>query len=677
MPAASSLSLDEGVIDRDPESEITHPRRVPSASPRRPGSSPSIKSTTRSLQRNCMLLVIGALLICSMILSLLLGHYHHNRYAEEILHNIAPSSTLHAKLNDFRGEGRSGKPKGKEETVDKSSDDTQQRHIPTIHKQGAGDIDSNHERAVFESIITRAKWTEEQCKNIPSEHKNVMAKSFKVATDLPMLPEGGVASALERWLNENPQSTTTNNGYPTCYLPPPKSCDVTTYTLVIMSHTTERLQTFMDPLSAMVDSWPGLTEIIIVWNSPRETLTQVADNSKEQKYATKLLQWDEDTSHPLRIFFSLESGLANNLLNRYHPKLEPKNEAVMYFDDDGPFWSREAMVYGGFELWKRNSNVQVGGFPRNVRFLSDRMKQLEKTNLQKSIDIVVKDVDSYSGEDHATFTPMCRNVTGDHVEYNYFSFPDFAGHVLLPSGTFLHKNFLCFIWHPAFEELRQWVVTHKTMPDDMTVSTLISHLSGRAPRTFPREVSTRRRLLSDDMMVPLKHKRTHRNRNNHLQSPRPNQSHRRLLWKQKNWGGMREEAINSILGYFGSIHPGTVGWCAGTDYMKENNRGVPYVCHPEKPTLDLLPWLNEGGIGSTQCRPFDSTIIEEAAMLAKKKEEEESKGWEDFCRECKYQGMRTTSCQQRAQYLIDRYHNTQSEAKVAVIKDDENCKMKR
>jgi hypothetical protein len=64
---------------------------------------------------------------------------------------------------------------------------------------------------------------------------------------------------------------------------------------------------------------------------------------------------------------------------------------------------------------------------------------------------------------------------------------------------------------------------------------------------------------------------------------------------------MREEAINSIVGYFGSIHPGTVGWCAGTDYMKPNKRGVPFVCRPEKPSLDLIPWLNKGGIGNSIC----------------------------------------------------------------------------
>ncbi|EJK76068.1 hypothetical protein THAOC_02189, partial [Thalassiosira oceanica] len=154
-----------------------------------------------------------------------------------------------------------------------------------------------------------------------------------------------------------------------------------------MSHTTERLPAFVDPVSEMIGAWPGLTEgeiiskshhccksnvvittglsngldeVIIVWNSPRETLNQAKDD-KEKSYARKLLDWDADPSHPLRIFFSLENGLANNLLNRYHPSIEPKNEVVMFFDDDGPFWSRESMIDTGFELWKRNSDVQVGG----------------------------------------------------------------------------------------------------------------------------------------------------------------------------------------------------------------------------------------------------------------------------------------------------------------------------
>ncbi len=530
-----------------------------------------------------MLVIVGLLIIYFMILTVSFGLYQANQY----------SMTLQPRMQDFEGqwtkENRTAQLRQHEKNVDASK----------------------NERTVFQSIINRVRWTEIQCNETLMEERNSVTKAFQPATGLPMLPEGGIATALEQWINNNDKSLASmhpNEAYPTCYLPPTRSCHVSTYTLVIMSHTTERLAVFMDPLTNMVDSWPGLTEVIIVWNSPRETLTNdVTDKNdgKVKRYATMLLQWHEDPSHPLRIFFSLENGLTNNLLNRYHPKLEPKNEAVMYFDDDGPFWSKEAMIFAGFELWKRNSNVQVGGFPRNVRFLSDRMKRLEKVNLQKSIDLITRDA-SGSGDDneaYPTFTPMCRNATGDHVEYNYYTFPDFAGHVLLPSGMFLHRNYLCFIWHPAFDELRRWVVAHKTMPDDMTVSTLISHLSGRAPRTFPREVEVQS--FSKPPILP----QNDYIRVEVLDSPTPDKTHRRLLWKQKGWGNMREEAINSILGYFASVHPGSVGWCAGTPFMKNNTRGVPFVCHPEKPTLDLVPWLVEGGIGSTECPLIPQSVI--------------------------------------------------------------------
>lgn len=540
------------------------------------------------------------------VFSLTIGHYYHNKYTDEILSKFGSSSSPMAQLlqeskNSFmeetksrvRGEKSSGMIVKRNDTADTA-----------VNKDDASNNGNGliHERVVFESIIQRVQWTKQQCDDIPANQRNTVQKKLEAATDLPLLLEGGVAPALQTWLQYSPSdvaATATSREYPTCYLPPSKSCNVTTYTLIIMSHTTERLQTFMDPMSSMVDSWPGMTEVIIVWNSPRDTLTNVV-NEKEKEYANKLLSWDTDTTHPVRIFFSLEHGLTNNLLNRYHPKVKPKNEAVMYFDDDGPFWSKEAMIDGGLELWKRNSNVQVGGFPRNVRFLSSRMKELEKVGLQQSIDLIVKDQTNVGVDDGTgppQFTPLCRNVTGDIVEYNYFVFPDYAAHVLLPSGTFLHRNFLCFIWHPAFEELREYVLTHKTHPDDMTVSTLVSHLAGKAPRTFPREVEVKksRRLLSE--IVSVDNDTTAEEYEQH----QPDRSHRRLLWKQKNWGIMREEAINSILGYFGSIHPGTVGWCAGTNYQQVNRRGVPFVCRPEKPTSDLLPWLQDGGVGHNQC----------------------------------------------------------------------------
>ena len=204
------------------------------------GSPPLKRSTTKSSssspQRNCLLVIIGVLLICTTILSLSIGHYHHLHY------DI--SSVQHLSLQDFLGEGT------KVKTADKNKQTADEEIIKTTNTNiiPMGDTQQTiDETTAFESIIQRVKWTKEQCNNVPPEQRNTVQKELKVATDLPMLPEGGVASALEQWLKENPPSSssaTTNNNndaYPTCYIPPPKSCHVSTYTLILMSHTTERL----------------------------------------------------------------------------------------------------------------------------------------------------------------------------------------------------------------------------------------------------------------------------------------------------------------------------------------------------------------------------------------------------------------------------------------------------
>lgn len=517
-----------------------------------------------------LLRLVGSLLFLYVVISFHIGNYYHLNHQHYI------STTNLQKIDQFYRKDR--------------------KYTNTSKTQSVPQTYLIHERAAFESIIERVKWTEEQCSGIPYYQRQTLTTSLKNATDLPPLPEGGVAQSLKRWMEEDDQhpcDAANGDNCTSCYLPPPRSCDVTTYTLIIMAHTTGRLKKFIDPLTEMMDEWQGMTEIIIVWNSPRTNLTAVS-TEKEQQYATKLLAWDKDPSHPLRIFFSMEEGLTNNLLNRYHPKLRPKNQAVMYFDDDGPFFSKEAMVDVGFELWRRNSNVQVGAWPRNIRYLSSRMKVAGKRGLKGNIDIVANDAQGDIGISYPSFTPFCRNITQDYVEYNRDSFPDFNAHILLPSGSILHRNFFCFIWHPAFEELREWVAHHKTMPDDMTVSMLVSHLTGKAPRTFPREIGT-----------------TEFDRNVESNAERGinaqailNQSHRRLgLWNKKGWFDMRVEAINSILGYFGSMHYGSVGWCAGTTFLQHNDESHS-ECIPKKPTLNLIPWLNDG-IGSDHCGTGD------------------------------------------------------------------------
>lgn len=474
-----------------------------------------------------------------------------------------------------------------------------------------------HETNVFKQMLARSANDAETCRNLHPDHLGE-PKEKDFDTGVPPLPENGVHEVLQAWLDGEYKN---RGDYPMCEIPPTKSCDVSQYSLILMSHTVsdnKRLRKLRMGIEDFAKR-PETAEIILVWNSEKEILL---DSTKRD--AQLIVEWNNNESHPLRIFFSLENGLGNNLLNRYHPMLKPKQQAIMYFDDDGPFYDKGPM-HAGFTLWQYNSDSQIGSLTRNIRYPSDRMNDLQtmatelaaehyRTNSwhthvhpydTESVNrAMAESKDNEPG--YPRFTPLCRDETGDNVEYNYYVFPNFKAHMSLPSGSILHRNYLCFVWHPVFTELRQFILDHPTHPDDMTISTLVSHLSGKPIRTFPRYFKEKKRRLDDysDMNEEEEVTSNEISSDDTLMPVPAEQSRRKLLWQQKDWGNMREEAINSILGYFGSINPGSVGWCAGTKYEKPaKGRGnMVFDCDPEFPEgLHMIPWLNEGGLGYDEC----------------------------------------------------------------------------
>lgn len=505
----------------------------------------------------------------------------------------------------------------------------------------SGHLDEVH---AFKTVISRAVANLEVCNSLP-KIKGPPTKEVQQITDTPMLAEFGIMNALSEWIGKVEGEKNTagaaaaaqqqeNGGeaaYPMCHLPPASSCQTKTYSVILMSHATDRLSKLKGGVVDLSNR-DATEEVILVWNSPRSLL-----ESDSGGIGQELLRWDEDPTNKLRIFFALENGLENNLLNRYHPSINPKSEAVMYFDDDGPFFDENAMSKVGFELWRRNSDVQNAAFPRNLRVLSDRMKEMQKQGVDLYLRSVLKvgKEGNIGDEEEVPFTPTCRERTGDIIEYNFFVFPQFGANMALPSGSIIHRNYLCFIWHPAFEELREYIREHPTHPDDQTVSAIISQLSGKPPRAFPRTIkkgqtedksslrggggegtagtkaanSTKRRRLSalevdyiddHDFLEAAEDEQYQLSSQERLHV---DQSHRRLLWQQKNWGPMREEAANSLIGYFGSLNGGSVGWCAGTEYQKTRPRSPGgFNCEPEFPTLEMIPWIKPGGVGYDICK---------------------------------------------------------------------------
>lgn len=584
---------------------------------------------------NKLILVLVALYIVTILYNIV--HFHHYGFGSSIggdvddlkdSFKITFDDDISSKLHNGKVEEHNNNESKEQPAVEITTFENEQKQSPTTKTDTESRNGSStaiapasyrDETNVFKKMLERSANDAEVCSNLHSDHLGE-AKEKDFDTGVPPLPENGVHEVLQKWLDGGFHE---RGDHPMCELPPTKSCEVEKYSLILMSHTVKDNVRLRKLIGGIKDfsARPETEEIILVWNSEKKVLVD-----SDRDGAKMLVQWDEDPSHPLRIFYSLENGLENNLLNRYHPMIKPKSQAIMYFDDDGPFYGEDPMR-AGFALWKYNSDVQIGSLTRNIRYPSKRMNDLQN----KATDLAAEHYRKNSWQTHVhpydteavehamkeanenetgypKFTPICRDETGDNVEYNYFVFPNFKAHMSLPSGSILHRNYLCFVWHPVFSEMRQFILDHPTHPDDMTISTLVSHLSGKPLRTFPRQFreAKKRRNLMDETegeassylesyeMYEQQHARQH---NNH-------ERRRKLLWQQKDWGNMREEAINSILGYFGSINPGSVGWCAASEYEKpaKGKGNMRFDCDPEFPSsLDMIPWMHEGGLGYDEC----------------------------------------------------------------------------
>ena len=525
-----------------------------------------------------------------------------------------------------------------------------------LRKPSAG---SSSIPAAFNSILARAKRAQSQCSvsqlekkkksnqingkqkkkvDLPDGHRRLGGETVLAAAVVapknmtpmfPTLPEHGIVNAMRYWKQSTSTQPTHYNHDIKCKMPPTKSCNVTSFSIVIMTHNTRRFSKLMVALTDIFPTWReiGMNEIIFVWNAPKRSLvnaaknaTQFVTNETRASYngAAQLLQWHTDPTHPFRIFYAREHHLKlrNNLLNRYHPSIKPKNEAIVYYDDDGPFLQSDVVVAkSGFELWKRNSDVQVGSSGRYLTFSSGNLFHEFKSQ---------RDLFDATAQN---FSPLCLSSKRRQVKYNRDYFSDFDSSIILPTGSIIHRNYLCYIWHPALEEVRKFILDHPTHPDDVFVSLLIAQLSGKGPRQYPsrRKNEAEERIFCDKMKrrypgtkgicgEKKKNQEDSKNANEGINITTINYhsdvNHRRLLWERTNWFEQRVHAANTLLGYFGTIHPGSVGWCDtsgnsiepnGSVQHRSNNESNPYLCNPGYPSVELLPWMNKWSSSYKQC----------------------------------------------------------------------------
>jgi hypothetical protein len=451
----------------------------------------------------------------------------------------------------------------------------------------------------FKHVFHRAQHKDSHCRDLQKEnfsgHDTASQVKFGNET-VASLPAFGIIDTVQQYK----VSGKTADPNWQCVLPPDHECSETQFTVVFMAYNPDRLGITLRQIQKMLErpEWDGMVkEIVLVWNGPRSV-----DESKEGQ---ALLDYAK--THPVRVTYPLKMGFANDLMNRYHPDVvQVTTKAIMFYDDDGPFYSFNA-VLGGFELWKRHSSAQVGAMARQIDY--GPRQQSERHALS-------------AGPADRFFISHCTNVH-DEVDYNFKYFANFDANMVLPSGSFLHSNYLCFLWHPVLEPVREFVRAHPVHPDDVTVSMVVSQLSGRAPRVYSRRCEA----LKNDTTVDKKNRMRGRRLMSTLDTeqdeedeyeeddligvvPLSEQRHRQLLFgidwdagagmtdAKHYWAALRTEAVNALVQYFGSINSGSIGWCYGTEFYNEKVDGK---CKPVMAKQGWLPWMNPDHTPRAQC----------------------------------------------------------------------------
>ena len=192
----------------------------------------------------------------------------------------------------------------------------------------ASRVDRSEDK-VFANIIERSSRSKSAC---DLENKEVNEGNNRSAmTDVKPLPEFGLASYIKDTLDKESKSS----DWGQCMIPPETMCDVEKVSVIIMAYNDEGLKNIVDGFTKGADAklWPRniIGEIILVWNGPdRESL----ESSKNGKW---IMNHIKNKEIPMRFFISVEHGLENNLLNRYHPLVNPKYEAILFFGEFNVF----------------------------------------------------------------------------------------------------------------------------------------------------------------------------------------------------------------------------------------------------------------------------------------------------------------------------------------------------
>jgi len=231
---------------------------------------------------------------------------------------------------------------------------------------------------------------------------------------------------------------------------------------------------------------------------------------------------------------------------------------------------------------------------------------------------------------NASFQPKCQNDI--MISYPTQKKNQSPQHQRVPFNHFffMHRNYLCFVSHAIFHNLRQYTsqttssslsighqlkttnnikqeekVSHTTyhelyFNEIMTISTIISQLSGTTVSTFP-------------LLSPF---------SSSFSSPPSNHQSPTLSMKQVYSTNnlinaqYKNEVFNTILNYFGILPPKPTYWCDESIFIMSSDKkgsigdgdddsgnGGDLHCNKEDVLLQVedIPWMMKDGFGYDIC----------------------------------------------------------------------------
>jgi hypothetical protein len=270
----------------------------------------------------------------------------------------------------------------------------------------------------FDNALFRSREMQGICQAMDAKNFTGFDQSVKMMLStnsknetVPTLPTFGFLHDMEEWKRHGPSkqqlSRANNKEDPLkwqCSLPKWKECMERNFTVILMAHNLDRLKTLFAQIQKMLtdtDFKQLVAEVVLVWNGPRQI--------DESPVGNDLLTWAKQHDQLLRVVYPLAMGFDNDLMNRYHPDIvNVTTKAILYYDDDGPFYSFKA-IQSGFELWKRHSSAQIGAMARQINYSGRQQAERDKLSPRPNDRL---------------FVSHCDNVQ-DKVEYNFRYFANY------------------------------------------------------------------------------------------------------------------------------------------------------------------------------------------------------------------------------------------------------------